>query len=101
MSRDYYLVELDENGATVRGGDVYSYDNIRTQGYLEGHAPGVRAAANYLRGKAIELFSARKHEEAIEMQKLADALEKDLCPVYEARASEHEKEHPQIIKAAE
>jgi hypothetical protein len=91
MSRDTILT--DE--ANVR----YSYDHIRTQSYLEGHSPGLDAAAGFLRTKATALFEAGKHDEAIAMQKLAKEMVEKLEPEMEKRAKQHKKDYPEVIES--
>lgn len=79
-------------------GDLYSYDNIKTQGWLEGHFSGLEIAANYLKDLAVKLFQEAKHDKAIYLQKLADDMVKELEPKMRSRAKLHEKEFPDLIK---
>jgi len=91
MSRDTILT--DE--ADVR----YSYDNIKTQGWLSGHIAGLNAAAEFLREEAVTLFRAGEDEKASKLRRLADEMVKKLRPEMERRCKNHEKECPVIIEA--
>ena len=93
MSRD--LILKDDDG--VR----WSYDNIHTQGWLEGHAPGLDAAVGYLKKRAVALFESGKDEEATTMRKLAEEMHKALRPTMEAAALRHSKEHPTVVEGEE
>jgi hypothetical protein len=90
MSRDTILT--DE--ADVR----YSYDNLKTQSWLEGHTNGLDAAAEYLRERAVKLFRDGKDEEAVRLRRLADDMAKELRPQMEKRAKDHAKIHPIIVE---
>lgn len=90
MSRDTILTDK----ANVR----YSYDNLKTQGWLEGHTNGLDAAAEYLRERAVKLFRDGKDAEATRLRSLADDMVKELRPQMEKRATDHAKIHPIIIK---
>lgn len=90
MSRD--LILKDDDG--VR----WSYDNIHTQGWLEGHAPGLDHAVAYLKKHAVALFEAGKDAEATAMRKLAEDMLKKLRPEMEATALRHSKEHPTVLE---
>lgn len=91
MSRDTILTD----DADVR----YSYDNLRTQGWLTGHVSGLDAAAEFLREKAVALFRAGRDDEATRLRRLADEMVKELRPQMEQRAKQHAKEHPIIIES--
>lgn len=90
MSEDTILT--DE--ADVR----YSYGNIKTQGWLSGHASGLDAA-EYLRERAVKLFRDGKDDEATRLRRLAEDMVKELRPHMEKRAKDHAKEHPAVIEA--
>ena len=89
MSRDVIL--------TAEDGTKYSFDNIKTQGWLNGHYSGLDVAANYIKVKAVELFKAGKDEEAVKLRKLAEELVKKLEPDMRSRAERHEREFPMVI----
>lgn len=91
MSRDTILTDEED----VK----YSYDNLRTQGWLDGHASGLDEAAKWLRERAVTLFGAGRDEEATRMRKLSEDMVKELQPRMEARAKRHEKEFPIVITA--
>lgn len=78
--------------------DRYSYDNIRTQGWLNGHVEGLRCAVTFLREKAAVLFQQEKDEEAVRMRNLATEMLRVLEPQMELRAKDHEKQHPMKLE---
>ena len=90
MSRDTILT--DEAG--VR----YSYDNLRTQGWLDGHASGLVAAVEFLRERAVKLFRDGKDDEATRLRRLSEEMVKNLRPQMEERSKEHAKNHPIVIE---
>jgi hypothetical protein len=75
-------------------GRKYSYENLKTQGWLEGHSSGLDAAANYLKDLAVELFKSGKDTEAMAMRKLAEKMVQDLEPDMRKRAIAHEHNFP-------
>lgn len=77
----------------------YSFDNIRTQGWLNGHASGLSAAVEWLKERAVVLFREGKDESATNLRKLADDMDRALRPVIEQRAKRHEREFPAVIEA--
>jgi hypothetical protein len=89
MSRDIIL--KDDEG--VR----YSYSNLKTQGWLNGHSSGLDKSVEWLLERAATLFRERKHEEAVKLQRLADDMAKELRGPMELRAKEHEREFPVIV----
>ena len=93
MSRDYVLVCDD--------GKRYSFDNLTTHYWLNGHAPGAEEVLAWLLERAVCLFRMEKIEEAVEMRSLAEEARKSLLPILEKRAKEHEREHPKLLPADE
>lgn len=91
MSRDTILTD----DADVR----YSYDNLRTQGWLDGHISGLNAAAEYLRELAVTLFRDGKDDKAVYLRRMADDMVNALRPQMEKRSKDHAKECPIIIEA--
>ena len=79
-------------------GARYSYDNIKNQGWLDGHMGGTDQVIAFINAKAVSLFSQRKHEAAREMQNLGDEILRDVRSAQETRAKEHRKEYPEILK---
>lgn len=75
-------------------GVEWNLDNIATTHWLRGHYCGLEAAADWLRARATALFVAKKHDEAIKMQKLADEMTAELEPQMRKAAEKHEREHP-------
>lgn len=52
----------------------YSFDNIRMQGWLDGHAPGLSAAATWIKERAVVLFREGKDEAARDLRRLAEDM---------------------------
>lgn len=86
MSRDRILTGDD--------GARYSLDNIRTQGWLNGHYGGLDDAVNWLREQAVALFRDGKDEQAVALRKLAERMGAALQPKMRLRAEEHERDFP-------
>lgn len=78
-------------------GDHYSFSNIRTQGWLNGHSAGLDMAVEWLKERAVTLFRDGKDEAATNLRKLALDMDRALRPVMEQRARRHDGEHPCII----
>lgn len=89
MSSDTILTDAE--------GIRYSYDNLRTQGWLDGHACGLEAAAEFLQERAVKLFRAGKDAEATHLRRLAEEMVKELRPRMEKRAEEHAKDNPTVL----
>lgn len=90
MSRDTILKD-DE-------GTQYSYDNLKTQGWLEGHVPGIELASNFLMEKAQTLFAGSDAD--VEKAKLLRALSREvkaLTKDAEERAKRHEGMFPVVV----
>lgn len=77
----------------------YSLDNIRTQGWLNGHASGLTSAVEWLKERAVVLFREGKDEPARDLRRLADDMDRALRPVMEQRAKRHAVEFPAVIEA--
>lgn len=90
MSKDTILKDAD--------GNVYSFDNLATQKWLEGHYSGLDECCGWLEEKAATLFRSRKREQATEMQNLADELRRELRPQMIKAAEAHETEFPYELK---
>ncbi len=90
MSHDFEFSDED--------GQLWSFDNLSTQRYLEGHAPGVEAAAVYLQKKAVDLFMKGKDEEARMLRELAKEIVKEVVPELRRHAEQHEKEFPPKVR---
>ena len=89
MGRDLSLFTSD--------GVPYSYENIRTQGWLDGHRPGIEMAAGWFRERAVELFRSGLDERARDLRQLAERMEKELGSKVEIRANEHRTDHPEML----
>jgi hypothetical protein len=78
----------------------YSYDNLRTQGWLDGHASGLDVAFGFLVERAVALFRDRKDEDATRLRRLADEMVQALRPQMEERSREHAQDFPVVVAAA-
>ena len=90
MSKDLRLTGPD--------GEAYSYENIRTQSWLDGHRPGIEMAVGWLKNQAISLFIFGNDERANEMRELAEKMEAELVKVADDRANEHRAAYPEEIQ---
>lgn len=75
-------------------GNVYSFDNIKTQGWLDGHRPGMERAAMYLRDRAVEEFKRGHDNAATALRNLANEMEKTLGEEMDKRAAQHAVDYP-------
>lgn len=75
-------------------GNTYSFDNIMTQGWLEGHRPGLERAATYLRDQAVEEFKRGNDNAARALRDLANKMETTLGKEMDDRAAQHAKDYP-------
>jgi hypothetical protein len=75
-------------------GDRYSFENIRTQGWLEGHTSGLDAAVTWLKERAVTLFRHGKDADAKNLRLLAEDMDRALRTAMEANSKRHEREHP-------
>jgi len=88
---------------TIMTGDDgvrYSYENLKTQGWLEGHESGLDAAVGFLRERATRLFASRQDDEAIRTRDLADELIGELLEGMRRRATEHARDYPVVVGGA-
>ena len=88
MSSDTIL--KDKNGV------LYSYDNIRTQSWLDGHEPGIEQAAGFLLERSKELFALGQDSDAIFLRKLSKEL-KEMAKAARAHAKKHQEAYPEIV----
>jgi hypothetical protein len=84
-----------------KNGIRYSFDSIKTQGWLNGHAPGVEMAAKWLRERATMLFNAKKDSEASTLRDLADKMETELVAACHKDATEYSTSHPYVLDGPE
>ncbi len=82
----------DESGAS------YSLENIKTQGWLDGHVSGLDAAVNWLGDRAVSLFRDGKYDDAKALRDMAGDMDRALRPGMEDRARRHEREFPMQIE---
>ena len=78
----------------------YSFDNIKTQGWLDGHVSGLDAAVGWLKERAVALFREGKDEAASSLRRTADAMDRALRSDMEQRAKRHSKEFPAVIEGS-
>jgi hypothetical protein len=90
MSRDLLLTDKET-------GDVYSFSNLSTQKWLEGHYSGLDGCVGWLMSESVELFKHRKDQEALAVRRLADRMKEALESAMRKRAKEHEIEFPTLI----
>jgi len=83
---------------TAKDGTLYSFNNIRTQGWLNGHTSGLAEAVNWLKEQAVARFREGKDDAAKDLRRLAENMEHELRPGMEQRAKRHEREHPAIVE---
>jgi len=79
-------------------GNCYSFDNLATQKWLEGHKAGAQTVAGFLLEKATKAFSEKRDSEAMLLRKLSDEILATIVPKMEERAKEHSVNHPYEIK---
>ena len=78
-------------------GTVYSYDNLTTSNWLQGHLGGLDACVAYLKKKAVDLFTTGKDSEAVAIRKLAELMDTDLRPGMFKSISDFKAEHPDEV----
>lgn len=88
MSSDTIL--KDENGV------LYSYDNIKTQAWLDGHEPGIEQVAHILLERSKALFALKKDDDAVLLRNLSDEI-KETAKAARAHAKKHADEYPEIV----
>jgi hypothetical protein len=75
-------------------GTRYSFDNLASQKWLEGHIPGAEQVEGWLRTEAADRFTAGRDEEAILLRRLADRIRDKIVPEMRRRAEAHTIDHP-------
>jgi hypothetical protein len=90
MSRDAILKDAK--------GVRHSYDNIKTQGFLEGHAPGARAVISFIKEKATKAFVEDNDKEAMLLRSLAKEIENRLVQPMLNRATVNKVDHPETLE---
>jgi hypothetical protein len=78
-------------------GQQYSYENIKTQGWLDGHEAGLDQAVEWLNTQAVSAFKAGDDSIAISLRQLAKQMRSELEPAMKRRAAEHERDFPGIV----
>ena len=92
MSKDIVLTDED--------GRRYSYENLQTLSWLDGHLRGIEAAAGWLKRRASGLFEAGRDEEAVALRNMVDEMLGELGLSMKARSSVHSEMHPVEVDAA-
>jgi hypothetical protein len=98
MSRHAILTDEADIHLTDEADVHYSYNNIKTHGWLSGRIAGLNAAADFLREEAVTLFRNGDDDRASKLRKLADEMVKRLRPDMEKRCALHEKENLDVIE---
>jgi hypothetical protein len=88
----------DANLLDESSGIRYSYDNIKTQGYLEGHEAGLDQVVSWLQDRAVALFRDEKDDQAVALRRLAKDLDRELRPVMREHATRHERDFPDAVQ---
>lgn len=91
MSKDTILRDAE--------GVRYSYDNIKTQGWLDGHEPGAEVIAGIIKERAVKSFAEGRDKEAVFLRSLAEEIVDKHIPAMKARAKKNEKDHPEVMEA--
>jgi len=79
---------------TAEDGTQYSWDNLASQKWLDGHVPGAEQAVGWLLGEAIEMFRRGEVDDAVELRKLAERMRKAVIPPLKSAAEKHSTDHP-------
>jgi hypothetical protein len=90
MSQDTLLKDAE--------GNTYSFDNLATQKWLEGHAAGAEIVAGYILERASKSFSEGRDTEAITLRKLSETIRTTHVKKMTERAREHAEKYPYEIK---
>jgi hypothetical protein len=75
----------------------YSYENIMTQGWLEGHAPGAEFIAGIINVRAQKCFSEGNDKDAFLLRSLAREILDLHVPTMKLKAEQNAKQHPEIV----
>ena len=92
MGKDIVLTDED--------GRRYSYENLQTLSWLDGHLRGIEAAAGWLKRRASGLFEVGRDEEAVALRNIVDEMLGELGVSMKARSSAYREIHPAEIDAA-
>jgi len=82
---------------TDDSGRQWILDRFATQKMMEGYAPGVERAADWLIELAVSEFRGGKDDEATSLRKLAARLRAELLPKLRQDAEEHAKNFPAFL----
>ena len=78
-------------------GREYSFDNLSTQRWLDGHESGLDLAAGWLRERAVGYFRQGKDEEATRLRKMADEMQAEISASLRLRCATHQREYPILL----
>lgn len=79
-------------------GNIWSFENIKTQGYLDGHLGGLERCIQFLEQKSVELFKRRKHQAAISLQEIAVEMSGALNAEMRDACAKHMRQHPEKLR---
>jgi hypothetical protein len=89
MSRDTILAD--------DAGVQYSYDNIKTQGYLEGQTRGAELVCGFIRKQAAEAFGDKHDEKAHLLRNLVNEIDSGLIRGLREAAEKHSASNPETL----
>lgn len=91
---------MDDDELRDAAGNVYSYDAIKINGYLEGHAVGLDAGIGYLARAAAEAFTRGDDDSAVKLRRLATEIKEQVRPKLVTAYEEHKARYPDMLTAA-
>jgi hypothetical protein len=89
MSRDTILKAPD--------GTRYSFDNLASQKWLDGHVPGAECVAGWLSELGVTAWRNGDDKRALLLRELAAKVRSEIVPELQRAAAAHEKDHPYEI----
>jgi hypothetical protein len=87
----------DGHVVTDDSGRQWLLDRFSTQKQIEGYAPGVERAADWIIEQAVSAFRGGKDEDATSLRKLAESLRSELVPKLRREAAERAKDYPAFL----
>lgn len=79
-------------------GNVYCYETLYTQAWLEGHAPGIDRVAKHILNMASECFARGDDHRAHMLRELSQHVGLSMQAAAITEANEHEKNHPVVVR---
>lgn len=89
MSRDVLLKGPDDK--------TYSYENVRTQSYLEGHEPGVEMVVKWFMARAANLFCRGEYDGARGLRELVLEMKGEVVKECKERVDAHRQGYPEVV----